>query len=188
MNSFIKSVSIMVAVIIAGVLLGYGIDTVIITPVAEGVAESIIEHTTDTTREASEKPSVATETSTHTEVLTTTESTTEGQRKATESTFYDWVDLGVFKVTAYCPCTKCSGNYGRTTATGATARAGYTVAVDPAVIPYGTEVIIDNHVYRAQDCGGGVKGNHIDIFFDTHEEVINFGVQHKEVHIWDEQK
>ena len=39
-------------------------------------------------------------------------------------------------------------------------------AVDPSVIPYGTEVLIDGHVYIAEDCGGAVKGNVIDIFVE----------------------
>lgn len=87
----------------------------------------------------------------------------------------------VYKLTAYCPCTECSDDWGRATATGAVATAGRTVAVDPTVIPYGTEVIIDGHTYVAEDCGGAVKGNVIDIFFDTHEEVDAFGMKYAEV-------
>lgn len=50
------------------------------------------------------------------------------------------------------------------TSTGVIAEEGRTIAVDPTVIPYGTEVMIDGHVYIAEDCGGAVKGNVIDIF------------------------
>lgn len=88
-----------------------------------------------------------------------------------------------FKLTAYCPCVECSGGYGRHTSTGARARSNHTIAVDPDVIPYGTSVEIDGKSYVAEDCGGGVKGNHIDIFFDTHAEVETFGLRHKNVQI-----
>lgn len=89
----------------------------------------------------------------------------------------------IFKVTAYCPCHECSGKYGRQTATGRTARAGHTIAVDPDVVPYGTHVKINGVDYVAEDCGGAVKGNTIDIFFDTHEETERFGVQYLEVEV-----
>lgn len=88
-----------------------------------------------------------------------------------------------FKVTAYCPCHECSGEYGRQTATGHMARAMRTIAVDPAVVPYGTHVKINGIEYVAEDCGGAVKGNTIDIFFDTHEETEQFGVKYLEVEV-----
>lgn len=89
----------------------------------------------------------------------------------------------VFKVTAYCPCNECSGEYGRQTATGHTARAGHTVAVDPTVVPYGYRVKINGIEYVAEDCGGAVKGNVIDVFFDSHEETEQFGVKYLEVEV-----
>ena len=89
----------------------------------------------------------------------------------------------VFKVTAYCPCHECSGEYGRQTATGRMARAGHTIAVDPDVVPYGTHVKINGVEYVAEDCGGAVKGNTIDIFFDTHEDTGRFGVKYLEVEV-----
>lgn len=85
-----------------------------------------------------------------------------------------------FKVTAYCPCKKCSDNWGRMTATGVLAVAGRTIAVDPTVIPYGTKVTINGNTYVAEDCGGAVKGNTIDIYFDSHQETVEFGVQYLE--------
>lgn len=52
------------------------------------------------------------------------------------------------------------------TSTGVIAQEGRTIAVDPNVIPYGTEVLIDGNVYVAEDCGSAVKGNVIDIFVE----------------------
>ena len=59
--------------------------------------------------------------------------------------------------------------------------AGQTIAVDPSVIPYGSTVIIDGHEYIAQDCGGAIKGNRIDIYFDSHSEALDFGVREYEI-------
>lgn len=79
--------------------------------------------------------------------------------------------------TAYCPCAKCCGKSDGITATGTKATAGRTIAVDPSVIPYGTEVIINGITYVAEDCGGAITGNKIDIFFDNHEDALIFGKQ-----------
>ena len=89
--------------------------------------------------------------------------------------------LGIFTTTGYCPCESCSGRWGRLTSTGALACAGHTVAVDPQIIPYGTRLMINGVIYTAEDCGGGVNGNHIDIFYDTHEESRAHGIQAAEV-------
>ena len=77
-------------------------------------------------------------------------------------------------VTAYCGCESCSEGWGSMTATGRTAREGHTVAVDPSVIPYFTQLEIDGTVYTAEDCGGGVNGYHIDVYFDSHAECEAF--------------
>ena len=87
----------------------------------------------------------------------------------------------VFKTTAYCPCKECSGKYGDQTATGRRARAKHTIAVDPKVISYGTKVKIDGVTYTAEDCGGGVRGRHIDIYFNNHADVERYGVKYKKV-------
>lgn len=85
-------------------------------------------------------------------------------------------------ITAYCPCNKCTDGDG-ITSTGTVPKQGRTVAVDPKNIPYGTEIIIDGHTYIAEDCGGAIKGNKIDLFFDSHEEALKFGVQKKVVRV-----
>lgn len=92
-------------------------------------------------------------------------------------------DLGEYKLTAYCPCVKCCGKSDGITATGVKATSNRTVAVDPNVIPLGSEIIIDGICYTAEDVGSAVKGNVIDIFFDTHEEALQFGVQYKNVKV-----
>lgn len=93
----------------------------------------------------------------------------------------EYIYLGVFKVTAYCPCYECSGGWGNKTSTGAKATEGRTIAVDPRVIPYGSEVVIGGHTYKAEDCGGLIKGNKIDIFFDCHSDVDAFGLQKHDI-------
>lgn len=97
-------------------------------------------------------------------------------------------ELGEFRLTAYCACRKCCGKdpgdfgYG-VTASGAVVEAGRTIAVDSSVIPLGSEIVIDGHTYVAEDTGSAIKGNRIDIYFDTHQEALNFGVQYADVYI-----
>jgi len=92
-------------------------------------------------------------------------------------------DLGRFKLTAYCPCYECSEGWGHMTSSGRTARERHTIATDPRVIPEGTKVMINGQVYVAEDTGGGVKGNHIDIFFEDHGTTDDFGVRYAEVYL-----
>ena len=97
--------------------------------------------------------------------------------------------MGEFKLTAYCPCAKCCGKWANgITATGTTATEGRTIAVDPRVIPYGSSVTIyfadgTSHTYTAEDCGGAIKENRIDVFFDSHEDARAFGVQSAMVYV-----
>lgn len=88
------------------------------------------------------------------------------------------ISLGTFKLTAYCPCSQCCGPWANgITATGVTARANHTIAVDPRVIPYGSTVYIEGlGTFVAEDCGGAIKGNRIDVFYNTHSEALNSGV------------
>lgn len=87
------------------------------------------------------------------------------------------------KLTAYCPCQQCSEGYGRHTSTGHLATQGRTIAVDPRIIPYGSKVVIDGHTYTAEDCGGGVGGRHIDVYFNNHSATDRFGVKYKKVKV-----
>lgn len=89
-----------------------------------------------------------------------------------------------FTVTAYCPCVACCGDSADgITATGTIATQGRTVAVDPFVIPLGSVVVIDGHEYIAEDIGGAIDGNHVEIFFDSHEDALIWGKKVMEVEI-----
>ena len=69
------------------------------------------------------------------------------------------------------------------TASGVKAIEGITVATDKS-IPFGTKIYIDGLGERiVQDRGGAIKGNRIDLYFDSHQEALNFGRQTKEVMI-----
>lgn len=74
-----------------------------------------------------------------------------------------WRKLGKFTVTYYW---SGEDEYGSLTSTGVHAIEGRTIAVDPTVIPYGSVVKINDTEYVAQDCGGAIKGNKIDIFVE----------------------
>ncbi len=94
------------------------------------------------------------------------------------------ISLGEFAITHYCACSRCCGKSDGITATGTQATAGRTIAVDPEVIPLGTEVIIDGQSYIAEDTGRAIKGNRIDVYVDSHSEAIQRGAIEKEVYIW----
>jgi 3D (Asp-Asp-Asp) domain-containing protein len=91
--------------------------------------------------------------------------------------------------TAYCPCYECcdkwalnrpkdeNGNDIVYTASGAIAKPNHTIATDPSVIPWGTKLKIGDVIYTAEDMGGSIKGNKIDIFFTSHAETEAFGIR-----------
>ncbi len=85
--------------------------------------------------------------------------------------------LGQFVVTAYCPCAKCCGKTNGITASGTQATAGRTIAADTSRYPFGTQLVINGNVYTVEDTGSAIGGNRIDIFFNSHQEAINFGRQ-----------
>ena len=90
-------------------------------------------------------------------------------------------NLGNFQITYYCACEICCNKADGITATGTPVVEGRTIAVDPRVIPYGTKVIIGGHIFTAEDCGGAIQGNHIDIYVNNHAEAEAFGVTNADV-------
>lgn len=103
------------------------------------------------------------------------------------------ISLGEFTLTAYCPCVECCGEWSEShpsrigtgyiqrTASGTIPKEGRTIGVDPDVIPFGSTIVINGHEYVAEDTSGGISETSIDVFFDTHDAALNFGVQKAEV-------
>ena len=100
---------------------------------------------------------------------------------AAEDMYGDY--LGNYKLTYYCSCELCCDVETGITATGTPVVEGQTIAVDPSVIPYGTQVIINGHVFTAEDCGGAIKGNRIDIYVNDHDRANALGVNYADVYL-----
>ena len=101
--------------------------------------------------------------------------------------------IGTFTATAYCPCVKCCGiwsedhpsrgeDYVQKTRAGTIPEEGRTIAADWDVLPKGSEVVINGHPYIVEDTCSAVKGNHVDIFFESHDAACEFGSKQVEVY------
>lgn len=91
------------------------------------------------------------------------------------------------KVTAYCPCTICCGKNDGITSSGKPAKENRTIAVDPNVIPLGTKVYLEGlGVFIAEDTGGAITGNKIDLFKNDHKEALAFGIKKTKLYIIEE--
>ncbi|MCI5643592.1 MAG: 3D domain-containing protein, partial [Peptoniphilus sp.] len=91
----------------------------------------------------------------------------------------------VMQATAYDPTA------GSKTAMGTRARVG-AVAVDPRVIPLGSKLYIESmdgfasYGYAtAEDTGGAIKGNRIDLFYNSNAEANRFGRRNVKVYVLD---
>ncbi|MGM0750833.1 MAG: 3D domain-containing protein [Bacillota bacterium] len=61
------------------------------------------------------------------------------------------------------------------------------IAVDPSVIPLGSKVYVEGYGYaRAEDTGGAIKGNRIDIYMEKEKDALKYGVQDVKVKIIEE--
>ena len=102
-------------------------------------------------------------------------SVNEEEETPTVNESESFIDMGSFLLTAYCGCRECNEEYfGEPTASGTDYVEGRTIAVDRRIIPLGSIVEINIpgegwHRYRAEDVGGAIKGNHIDVFVNGHE-------------------
>lgn len=106
--------------------------------------------------------------------------------------------------TGYCACGSCCGWhrnwFGRpvyssgslagqrkavgVTASGTKARRG-TIAADTRLYPFGTVMYIDGYGYgRVEDRGGAIKGDHVDLYFRSHEEALEWGRRYRRAKVW----
>lgn len=100
------------------------------------------------------------------------------------------------EATAYCTCEICCEEFSDgITATGRDASiAG--VAVDPTIIPYYSRIDIPNinlgtngngSWLLADDCGGAIKGDRIDIRFTSHQAAREYGRRIVLIRVWRKQ-
>lgn len=82
----------------------------------------------------------------------------------------------IMKSVAYCACEKCCGHNTGITYSGTVATQGRTVACNLKRFPIGTKLLIDENEYIVEDTGN-LSENMIDIYFDDHEDAINYGSQ-----------
>jgi 3D (Asp-Asp-Asp) domain-containing protein len=108
------------------------------------------------------------------------------------------------RVTAYCPCGRCCGwrynwrgvpvvaagpQAGKpkqvgTTASGTRARPG-TIAADTSIFPFGTMLYVPGYGYgRVEDRGRDIRGYHIDLYFHSHREALEWGSQIRDARVW----
>lgn len=109
----------------------------------------------------------------------------ERQARAEQAAAYEavgvWEYIGECVITAYCPCGECCGRWADgVTASGLPAGPGI-VAVDPAVVPLGSTVIIDGQQYLAADTG--VTGQAVDLCMESHASALAFGRSRQSVWI-----
>ncbi len=88
----------------------------------------------------------------------------------------------IYKITAYCPCSKCCGKSNGITAMGTKATSGRTVAA-PSKFSFGTKLNINGRTYIVEDRGGAIQGNKIDLFVNTHAEALAWGVRYLPVSV-----
>lgn len=100
---------------------------------------------------------------------------------------YRYIEARTMDATAYSPGPESCGKYaaGRTY-TGKKAGFGI-VAVDPKVIKLGTKLYIEGYgKAEAADIGGAIKGNKIDLCFETYREAVLFGRKKVKVYVLEE--
>lgn len=88
--------------------------------------------------------------------------------------------LGLFVTSGYCTCELCSSGESLTFS-GTVPQANHTISADLDLLPLNTKVIINDIVYTVEDKGSSVAGNHIDIYYASHEEAVAHGIQEAEV-------
>ena len=96
-----------------------------------------------------------------------------------------WMD---FEITAYCGCEICCDEWAQNRpldehgkqivygSSGIPLKEGVSIAADTSIYPIGTVIeIMGMGTYTVHDCGGAIRGNRIDIYFDNHSDALAFG-------------
>ena len=90
------------------------------------------------------------------------------------------------RVTGYCPCSKCCGAFSDgITANNHHIQPGDTFVAADRSYQFGTEMTIpgynNSQSVQVADRGGAIKGNRLDLFFHTHQQALEWGVQYLDV-------
>ncbi|MHC5164498.1 MAG: 3D domain-containing protein [Planctomycetota bacterium] len=90
------------------------------------------------------------------------------------------------RVTGYCPCSKCCGDFSDgITANNHRIQPGDVFVAADKLYPFGTKMVIEGYnssqAVKVMDRGGAIKGNRLDLFFHTHQQALEWGVQHLDV-------
>ena len=110
-------------------------------------------------------------------VTASSKKTASSQNTATPVSDGNKIKLGSFKLTFYGDDT--------ITATGKKPQINHTIAVDPRVIPLGSKVYIEGMgTYYAEDTGGAIKGNILDVFVRTEAEANQRGIRCADVYLY----
>ena len=114
----------------------------------------------------------------------------EEQKAETKSETSNKWRIVRMKVTGYCPCSKCCGEYADgITANGHKIRPGDTFVAADKRYSFGTEMVIEGYsngkTIKVLDRGGAIRGNKLDAFFHTHQEALEWGVRHIDVKVRD---
>ena len=96
----------------------------------------------------------------------------------------EYIPLGRFKVSHYCiePHKHICGTGTGLTKLGTKVHPG-SLSVDPRIIPLGSTVMINGVEYIAEDTGGAIKGNKVDMAVATHQEALQRGVYYAEIYL-----
>ena len=92
------------------------------------------------------------------------------------------------RVTSYCPCKKCCGKLAEgITASGHKISWGNRFVAAPKNIPFGSEIIIPGYnngkAVKVLDRGRVIKGNRLDVFYNTHHTAGDWGTKYLDVKI-----
>jgi len=92
------------------------------------------------------------------------------------------------RVTAYCPCPLCCGKYAAgITANGHSIQPGEKFAAADKNFAFGTELVVPGYnqsePIKVIDRGGAIKGNKLDVFFASHKDALEWGVQYLDVKV-----
>ncbi len=113
-----------------------------------------------------------------------TEAVVSAQSDTAGSNEQDMIYLGTFRISHYAPGAESNGIWGNATAWAGSISPGTTIAVDPSVIEPLSWVYIEGYGYRrAEDCGGAIKGNKIDVAVATYAEAMRLGVVYQDVYL-----